>query len=454
MSAANPLMPLGGTLMLPPAVIADPRRDIRLGVVVAALFFVGFLGWATFARLDASAATSGMLEVSGQRQTVQHKDGGVVGKLLVREGQHVTQGQLLIRLAAADVEAQAHVLSSQAISLLAQRARLHAEQAGSRTIVAPVEYQALPAEERATAADALRQQQHELDMRASVLAAQTGALGQRTSEVRSRGHGYQQQAISASEQVRLLDQELAALAPVAAKGFVSQSRMRDLQRARAELVGQQGQYAASVVESRESVRENTLNVLTAQNTFRQQVAADLRDVETRLSDVLPRLAAARDQLARTQIRAPATGTVLSLAVFTPGAVITPGQKVLDIVPDKAELRIKVRIAPEDIDDVLPGQQALIKFPGLHDRRLKDLEGVLDRVSADNLIDQRTGASYFEGEVVIPPSQMAIIASVRGTQSALRAGMPAQALIKLHKRTALQYAFEPLTESLWHSFGEH
>jgi HlyD family secretion protein len=114
----------------------------------------------------------------------------------------------------------------------------------------------------------------------------------------------------------------------------------------------------------------------------------------------------------------------------------------------------VRIAPEDIDDVLPGQQALIKFPGLHDRRLKDLEGVLDRVSADNLIDQRTGASYFEGEVVIPPSQMAIIASVRGTQSALRAGMPAQALIKLHKRTALQYAFEPLTESLWNSFGEH
>jgi HlyD family secretion protein len=128
--------------------------------------------------------------------------------------------------------------------------------------------------------------------------------------------------------------------------------------------------------------------------------------------------------------------------------------VLDVIPDKADLRIKVRIAPEDIDDVLPGQQALIKFPGLHDRRLKDLEGVLDRVSADSLIDQRTGAAYFEGEVVIPPSQLAIIASVRGTQSALRAGMPAQALIKLHKRTALQYAFEPLTESLWHSFGEH
>jgi HlyD family type I secretion membrane fusion protein len=454
MSATTTLVPMGGSLMLPPAVIADPRRDVRMGVIIAALFFVGFLGWAAFARLDAAATASGMLEVSGQRQTVQHKDGGVVGRLLVREGQHVTRGQLLVRLAAADVEAQEHVLASQAISLLAQRARLQAEQAGIRIVAEPVEFASLPVGERAQAADVLRQQQHELQTRASVLAAQTGALGQRASEVMSRGHGYQQQAISATEQVRLLDQELEALAPVAAKGFVSQSRMRDLQRARAELVGQQGQYTASVAESRQGARESALNMLTAQNTFRQQVASDLRDVETRLSDVLPRLIAARDQLARTEIRATATGTVLSLSVFTPGAVISPGQKVLDIVPDAADLRIKLRIAPEDIDDVLPGQQALIKFPGLHDRRLKDLEGVLDRVSADSLIDPRTGAAYFEGEVVIPPSQMAIIASVRGTQSALRAGMPAQALIKLHKRTALQYAFEPLTESLWHSFGEH
>jgi multidrug efflux pump subunit AcrA (membrane-fusion protein) len=197
MSATTTLVPMGGSLMLPPAVIADPRRDVRMGVIIAALFFVGFLGWAAFARLDAAATASGMLEVSGQRQTVQHKDGGVVGRLLVREGQHVTRGQLLVRLAAADVEAQEHVLASQAISLLAQRARLQAEQAGIRTVAAPVEFASLPVGERAQAADVLRQQQHELQTRASVLAAQTGALGQRASEVMSRGHGYQQQAISA-----------------------------------------------------------------------------------------------------------------------------------------------------------------------------------------------------------------------------------------------------------------
>lgn len=453
MSTLTQLLPVNGA-PLPPAVIADPRRDIRSGVIVAILFFGVFLGWASFARLDASAAASGTLEVSGQRQTVQHRDGGVVGRLLVREGQHVVKGQLLIRLAAADVEAQELVLAGQMMRLLAQRARLEAEQAGQRTITAPIEFASLPAEERAEAAGILRQQQHELDTRASVLTAQKGALGQRVSEVAARGQGYQQQASSAKEQIRLLDQELTALAPVAAKGFVSQSRMRDLQRQRAELIGQQGQAAANLDETRQSARENSINMLEAQNSFQQQVAADLRDVETRLSDVLPKLAAARDQLARTEIRAPATGVVLSLAVFTPGAVITPGQKVMDIVPDAAELRVKVRIAPEDVDDVMPGQQALIKFPGLHDRRLKDLEGVVDRVSADNLTDQRTGASYFEGEIVIPPAQLKLIAEVRGGQAALRAGMPAQALIKLHKRTALQYGLEPLTDSLWHSFGEH
>lgn len=454
MSAAQRLVPVTGTMMLPPAAIADPRRDIRGGLIIAFAFFVVFLGWAAFARLDAAAYATGTLEVSGQRQSVQHRDGGVVGRLLVREGQHVVRGQVLIRLAAADVEAQEHVLASQSIHLLAQRARLEAEQAGQRVVAAPVEFASLRPEEHTEAADVLRQQQLELDTRASVLAAQKGALGQRAAEGASRGQGFRQQEVSASEQIKSLDKELAALAPLVANGYVAVSRQRELERNRAELIGQQGQFNANVAESQQSSRESTINMLEAQSTFRQQVAADLRDVESRLAEVLPKLIAARDQLARTEIRAPVTGDVLGLAVFTPGAVITPGQKVMDIIPDAAELRVNVRISPDDIDDVMPGQTALLKFPGLHDRRLKDLEGVLNQVSADNLTDQRTGASYFEGEVVIPPSQLAVIASVRGTQSALRAGMPAQVLIKLHKRTALQYAFEPLTASLWRSFGEH
>jgi HlyD family secretion protein len=166
------------------------------------------------------------------------------------------------------------------------------------------------------------------------------------------------------------------------------------------------------------------------------------------------LRAAREQLARTQIRAPATGTVVGLSVFTPGGVIAPGQKLLDIVPQREPLIIQARIAPEDADDLVTGQRALIKFTGLHERSLPNLEGTLTRLSADSFTDEKTGLTYFTGDIRVPRDQIEEIAKVRGKDFELRAGMPVQVLIPLRKRTALDYALEPLIGSFWSSFREH
>jgi len=342
---------------------AEPAREIRIGLIIAGLFFVLFLGWAAFARLDAAAYAQGSLVVSGQRQTVQHRDGGVVGEILVHDGQRVRRGQLLVRLAAADVRAQERAYASQAIGLLAQRARLQAEQLGEKQVAAPVEYAELRLEDRAEAALALKLQQTELEARASVLAAQRGALGQRAAQSGEKGRGYSRQVASTNEQLRLLDQQIEALKPVVAKGFVSQTRMRELERMRAQLNGQSGQYSASVAETREAARENQIQILEAEQTYRERTAADLRDVETRLGDLLPRFSAARDQLARTEIRSPATGTVVGLSVFTPGGVIAPGQKLMDVVPERTPMLIQARIAPDDADDLAVGQRTLVKFVG-------------------------------------------------------------------------------------------
>ncbi|MDT8758633.1 HlyD family type I secretion periplasmic adaptor subunit [Sphingomonas psychrotolerans] len=437
-----------------PAPVADPRGEIRTGAIIAALFFVVFLGWAAFARLDAAAYAPGTLVVSGQRQSVQHRDGGVVGKIYVREGQRVERGQLLVQLAAAEVQAQERALASQAIRLLAQRARLEAEQLGRSQIVAPREFASLSPEDRAEASAALRLQQSELQVRSSVLAAQRGALGQRVAQSGEQGRGYGEQAVSASEQLRLIEEQIAALRPVAEKGFVSQTRMRELERARAELIGQRGQYSASVAQTRGAARESEIQALEAERTFRERSAADLRDVDTRLGDVLPRWTAARDQLERTAIRAPATGAVVGLSVFTPGGVVAPGQKLMDIVPERTPLLIQARISPEDADDLSVGQRTLVKFSGLHERNLPNLEGKLTRLSADSFIDEKSGISYFTGEVTVPLDQLRLIQDVRGSDFALRAGMPVQVLIPLRKRTALDYALEPLIGSFWSSFREH
>ena len=434
--------------------VADPRRDIRMGLVIAGLFFVVFLGWAMFARLDAAAYAPGTLVVSGQRQSVQHRDGGVVGKIYVHEGQRVERGQLLVQLAAAEVQAQERALASQAIRLLAQRARLEAEQLGRSQITPPKEFASLSPEDREEATLAMRLQQTELQARTSVLAAQRGALGQRVVQSGEQGRGYGEQAVSSTEQLRLIEEQIAALKPVADKGFVSETRMRELERARAQLQGQRGQYTASVAQTRGAARENEIQVLEAERSFRERTASDLRDVETRLGDILPRWTAARDQLERTAIRSPATGAVVGLSVFTPGGVVAPGQKLMDIVPERTPLLIQARIAPEDADDLNVGQRTLVKFSGLHERTLPNLEGRLTRLSADSFTDEKSGMSYFTGEITVPRDQLDLIQGVRGADFALRAGMPVQVLIPLRRRTALDYALEPLIGSFWSSFREH
>ncbi|QDC37181.1 HlyD family type I secretion periplasmic adaptor subunit [Sphingobium fuliginis] len=431
-----------------------PERDMRAGMIIAALFFVLFLGWAAFARLDAAAYAPGRLTVSGQRQSVQHRDGGVVGAIFVKEGQHVSQGQPLMELASAEVRAQARIFGTQYIELKAQRARLIAEQLGASHVLWPAEFAMLKGQEKADAEEAIRLQLTQFNARSSVLAAQTGVLRQQASQVQQTARGYRSQLAASSEQARLIGEELESLRGVAEKGFVSQSRIRALERARADLQGQEGQFSASIARSGAEAGENRLKALEAEKAYKERASSELRDVEFSLNEVLPKYRAARDQLARLQIRAPATGTIVGLNVFTVGGVISAGQKLMDIVPDRAGLVIEARISPEDIDDLKVGQQAQIKFSSLHERDLPIMDGRITRLSADSFQDEKAGVSFYTAEVMVPPMELDRIRSVRGKDFSLKAGMPVQVLVPLRRRTALQYALEPLTQSLWLSFREH
>jgi HlyD family secretion protein len=436
-----------------PGASEDPSKEIRLGIIISVLFFVLFLGWAAVARLDAAAVAPGRLVVSGQRQTVQHREGGVVSQILVKEGARVQRGQILMQLAGADVRAQERALASQAIALLAQRARLRAEQAGARSITPPPEFAQLAPEDRGAAAEALRLQQMQLRTRAAVLSAQRGVLGQRTAQAGSQGTGSASQVRAVNEQIRLIDEELAGLRTVADRGFVSQNRLRALERAKADLLGQRGQFSANVDQSSGQVGETRLQVLEAQSNYLERVATELREVEVSLGDVMPKLSAARDQLARSEIRSPATGTVVGLTVFTPGGVIAAGQKLLDIVPDRAPLTIEANVSNADGDDVRVGQQAFVRFDTLHERTLPALKGKVSRISADAFIDEKTGASYYTAEIAVPLSEIRRIHDVRGAD-VLRAGMPVAVNIPVRKRTALQYAFEPLSSAFRRAFREN
>jgi len=431
----------------------DPQAEIRTGLVVAVVFFVLFLGWAALVRLDAAAYAPGNLVVSGQRQTVQHKEGGVVGQIYVKEGQQVSKGQVLLQLAAADVIAQERSLSTRMITLLAQRARLEAEQLGSSEIKSPLEFATLTGNDRAESQAALDLQRSQMQAHRSLLSSERGVYGQRSAQATSQGRGYGEQVAAAREQIRLIDEQLDSLRPLAEKGFVRKSQLIALESSKASLIGQIGQYSASIDQSRSAAGEGRLLALEAESNYRVRVASELKDVQSDIDELRPQLDAARDRLDRTAIRAPATGKVVGLSVFTPGGVISPGQRLMDIVPDAAPLQIEARISPDNADDVEVGQKAQVRFQGLHDRSVSDLNGTVDAVSADSFLDERTGQPYFRMVVVVPHRELLDLQRTRETPVSLRAGLPVEVLIPLRKRSALQYALEPMLGAFWKSFRE-
>jgi HlyD family type I secretion membrane fusion protein len=430
----------------------NPKREIRLGVAIAAAFFVVFLGWAALVPLDAGVHAAGQIAVMGNRQTVQHKDGGVVTAIRVREGQHVTAGQVLIELSAPELKAAERALTSDYLTLLAQRARLLAERSGQRDFAPPAEFATLSPADREIAAQVLALQRSEMHARSGAVSAQQSVLGQRAQQLVQQQGGYVKQREALVEQQRLIGEELDGLKQIAAKGFASINRVRALERAQADLKGQEAQMTAEFARAGEGVGETRMQSLSVSRGRLEQVETDLKDTQSKLSETLPKLVATREQLEHSQVRAPVTGQVVGLQIFTVGGVVAPGQKLMDVVPDGRELIIQAQLSPTDADDAFAGQKAQIRFVSVHNRELPLFTGTVRTVSADSFTDEKTGRSYFRAEIVVPEAELNRVRSVLG-QGELRPGLPVEAVLKVRSRTALQYLLEPLTGALWRSGHE-
>jgi HlyD family type I secretion membrane fusion protein len=435
-----------------PEGLDDPARDIRAGSIVAFLFFVLLLGLAAFAPLDAGVLGNGQIAVLGNRQAVQHAEGGVVTGLHVREGQRVRRGQLLVELAAPDLQATERALTSNYLTLIAQRARLVAELSGHSTFGAPAEFAALPVSDRELARQALELQRAQIRAKSGAQSSQQSVIAQRSRQLSEQREGYIAQQRSFQEQRRILEEELAGLRELEERGFASKTRVRALERAQEELRGREAAMAAEAARAAEGIGETRMQGITIDRTDLSDAAAELRDVQTRLSEVLPRLISAREQVQRATVRAPASGSVVGLSVFTVGGVVAPGQTLLEIVPEDKALVIQAKIRPTDADDAFKGQRAQVRFSGVEDRTLPLLSGQVRTVSADSFTDQATGMSYFSVEIEVPPLELEKIRGLLG-QGELRPGLPVEVVLPTRRRTALQYMVEPLTAHLWRAFRE-
>ena len=425
------------------AAVLEPR----IGAIAIGLFFVLFLGWAAFARLDAGAWAPGQVAVSGNRQAVQHREGGVVDELNVAEGDAVRRGQLLIRLSAGELEADERGVAGQVFALLAHRARLTAERDG-RPLAAPPEFADLTPEDAALAEASLALQRRQMGARRLGRTTETGVLGQRVAQLNEQIVGYERQIAANAEQQRLIAEELEGIRALAERGYAPMTQVRALERSAAQLEGERGGLQSQIARSREAVGEARLQMAAVSTGMNEDVAEQLRQIDVQLNELRPRLTDLRARLARTEVRAPVDGEVVGLSVFTPGGVVAPGQTLMEVVPADARQIIVARVSPADIDGVRPGRRTEVRFPGL--RGAPPVRGVVTRVSADSFTDDRTGAAWYRVEIVIQPQELARLGPVAGRPGP---GAPAEVLVILRPRTALAYLFEPLARSLWRSGKE-
>ena len=431
----------------------DPRRAIRVGLWVAFFFFVLFIGWAAVARLDAGVNGQGYVVVAGNRKAVQHREGGNVDEVFVHEGDRVRAGQVLITLAADDVRARERSTSSQVIALKAYRARLAAEIEDGASIQFPPEFARLTGEDLADAQLNMRVQEKEFRVRRLALTTQKQVLRQRVAELQHQAAGDRAQASASQRQGTLIQDELVGIRDLERQGYVAMSKVRELERAEASYRGSVGQYEGNVSKSLSSVGETQIQMVSLDKNQAADAAQQYREADLKLADLEPQLASLRVQLARAIIRAPATGRIVGLKVFTNGGVVAPGDTLMEVVPDNESLVIRVKVDPNDIDDLAVGQRAEIRIPAFHNRGLPILNGNITKLSADRLIDAKSEQAYFEAEVAVPPAELKKIRDVRGSRTDLIVGLPVDIVVPQRPRTALDYFFEPIHQALWRSFRE-
>lgn len=450
---AGSLVASSGLVTADPLMKDEPALELRLGVGIAVLFFVLFLGWSMFTRLDAAAAAQGTIAVEGHRQTIQHKEGGIVAAINVHEGSHVKAGDVLISLAPADVAASERSMAWQVIDLQAERARLQAEQRGEGSVAAPPEFANLTGADKEEAERALRAQQGELVARSRSLGSQKAVLHQRGEQLEKAIQGYNNQITATDTQSKLINDELNGTKTLAAHGYASENRVRSLERDDAGLTSTRADLAANAARSQAQIGETQMQALSLTTDRAESIAKDLRETGFQLDDLLPKLAAIKQQLAEMQIRAPTNGQVMGLSVFTVGGVVAPGQKLMEIVPDHEPLVIEAQLAPTNTDGVYVGQEAEVRLIALHDRGLPILKGTITQLSADSFVDEKTSQHYYTAQISVPEAEVQKIEKVRGVNGGLRVGLPVQVNIPLRKRTAFQYMTEPLTQAFSQSFHE-
>jgi epimerase transport system membrane fusion protein len=421
----------------------QPIRTIGVIIVLTTLGVFGI--WAALAPLDSSALATGVVVVKAYKKTVQHLDGGIVSKILTKDGAIVEEGQALLILDDAQIKAQLEIARGENITRAAQVARLGAE----RDQLKNVDYPALLNEPNNTRAlDARMAETNVFNAHKSSQLGQIGVLTQRISQIISKINGLQGQISSKKQLVSSYSEESQDLKELLAEGFADKQRLREVDRSHAIQTGDIAQLESEIATNQMLISETRLQILQVQKQFQEEVASKLSEAQAQLNDAQQRVLASQDKLERVIIKAPASGMVLGLAAHTENGVITPGHPILDIVPQGAELIIEAQVSPMDIDRVTVGLQTEIRFSAFKQSQTPKMEGKLISLSPDSITNEKNGSSYYLAKIEVTPESLKKLGDLQ-----LLPGMPAEVLINTGERTLFRYLAQPASNFFARSFIE-
>ncbi len=429
---------------------ASARASIRRHTLVglsSALFLIGGLGgWAVVTELSGAVVAPGSIVVDSHVKKVQHPTGGVVGEIRVRDGDRVRAGDLVIRLDETVARANLAMVSKSLDELAARQSRLEAERDGLAQITIPSGLKGRINEP--DLASIVQGESHLFETRREARAGQKAQLKERIAQLQEQIDGTSLQASAKADEIQLIQDELTGVEQLWRKNLVPISRVTALWRVETRLRGERGQLISNIAQAKGRISETALQIIQVDQDLRSEVSKELREVQAKIAELVERKIAAEDQLKRIDIRAPQDGLVHQSVVHTVGGVINAGEPLMLIVPETDELSIEVKISPQDIDQLQPGLDTVLRLSAFSQRTTPELKGRVSLIAADLVTDQRSGQQYYPVRVAFADGERERLGALK-----LVPGMPVEGLIQTGYRTVFSYLTKPVTDNMMKAFRE-
>ena len=422
------------------------RPYVALGLAVVLLLFGGLIGWSLTASIGGAVIAPGTVAVESNRKSVEHLEGGIVGALLVREGDRVEGGQLLLRLDDTVERASLAVLDDQLVELRARSARLRAELHDESTVDFGPALLARRSEPKVR--QLLEAETDLFQARKASRESRREVLEQRVAGFQDQIAGLGRQQDARSRQIALTEQELVGVEKLHVKGHAPLTRVLELKGRLQQFAALQAEHATDIAIASNSIGETRLRISGDNQAFLESVSTELRDVQASILNLAERHSAAQARLSRLDISAPQSGIVLGLTAHTIGGVVRPGEPIMEIVPADDALVFEARVQPTDVDKVRAGLRSKIRLSAFDQQTTPEINGTLESISADRLEDPRRGEAYFLARIRIVEGETSKLDGLE-----LVPGMPAEVFIETGERLAISYLLKPLLDNVTRAFKD-